>query len=59
MKSPYGALLAIASVVCLSIALLSAVAAFHTNTTAWFIGGVLAFVLSVLTASYSLYKPTP
>lgn len=53
----YAPFLAIASCICLAIATLSATAVVHTNTLAWFIGGVFAFVLSVLFASYKTYGP--
>lgn len=46
-------LLYIASVVCLFIGLLSAISVISTNTTAWFIGGVLAYVLA---AGYGAYR---
>lgn len=54
----YGGALAIISCVCLAIALLSATAVIHTNTLAWFIGGMFAFVLSVLFASYGSFRVT-
>lgn len=49
--------LIIASVVCLVVALLSAVSVISTNTDAWFIGGMLAYVLSVVVSSLWTERP--
>lgn len=43
----------------LGVALLSAVAILHADTTAWFIGGVFSYVLSVVFASLETTRVGP
>jgi hypothetical protein len=52
-----GLLFILGAVLSLGIALLSAVAVIHTDTEAWFIGGVFSYVLSVVVASLEAYHP--
>jgi len=52
-----GAVIAIASVVCLTIALLLQATNSGHNPVAWFIAGVLLYVISTLVASWVTYRP--
>jgi uncharacterized membrane protein YadS len=59
MQSHGAIIFVLGAIFALGVALLCAVNILHSNTEAWFIGGMFSYVLSVVLASHALGASRP